>query len=55
MKLFAHLSRSVHQLQDCLHLPRDFPHLAQETASEGVVLAVALVSVAAAAMLVLAQ
>lgn len=53
MKLLAHLNRSVHQLQDCLHLTR--PH-ARHTGPRGggVVITVALLSMAAASILVLA-
>ena len=52
MNLLTHLNRSVHQLQDCLHLSRP---PAQRTGQHGggVVLTVALLSMAAASILVL--
>ncbi|WP_158080903.1 hypothetical protein [Pelomonas sp. KK5] len=48
MNLISQLSRSVHQLQGCLHLAQS------SSASPGVVITVALLSVAAASVLVLA-
>ena len=55
MNLLAHLNRSVHQLQDSLHLhwPQS-SHPRGGSAGGGVVLTVALLSVAAASILVLA-
>ncbi len=56
MNLLSHLSRSVHQLQHGLHARwQEHPHHASDGPPSGaVVLSVALLSVAAAAMLVLA-
>jgi len=53
MKLLAHLNRSVHQLQDCLHLSRTQARSAGPRGG-GVVITVALLSMAAASILVLA-
>jgi hypothetical protein len=54
MNLLAHLNRSVHQLQDCLHLHWQHPKGRVEPPGGGVVITVALLSVAAASILVLA-
>ncbi|MDY0744036.1 hypothetical protein SNE35_05950 [Paucibacter sp. R3-3] len=56
MKLLAHLNRSVHQLQDCLHLSRPEARHARHRGPQGggVVITVALLSMAAASILVLA-
>ena len=54
MNLLAHLNRSVHQLQDCLHLHWRHQPVESGPPGGGVVLTVALLSVAAASILVLA-
>ena len=55
MNLLAHLNRSVHHLQDCLHQLSWYHHDPDPgPAAGGVVITVALLSVAAASILVLA-
>ena len=54
MNLLSHFSRSLHQLQQGLHRPVPCSHSPQESHGGALVLTVTLLSVAAAAMLVLA-